>query len=413
VIQRADAEGRTLDNFRTGDLSNYDGSTGAYSIQSSTVLNGVSSLECVKNYTGIAHQSLQSPRGYEYSCHIQAGTNSQSKPGLLTYVQDPDNPIDDCYWAQPSPDNNNLNLFLCQGGSTTVLDRVDVAVEKGKTYQLGLELRNRKVKANLYSENDVLLAETSLVSDTTYSSGNLGFYTGGSSAPAYYDNLIEIPLTVDEKHSVGESNARAQSALGETLMQEVLTELNDPSTSPADATRENVYTNGKFYKGNVVKIPMEYGKLHVVYREGSVELVEAVLDRSTMPSSLVDDLSDSFDWPSSEAGAVVNHKFGENLDFMRSVTDSERSEIKNLITDHDGRTDEPGPMGVMNRDGGYYHSPTITSAITLTTLETKSCTKTSGSTHTTRARKKQTTVQRKPCSPQEMINSISTRAFPF
>jgi hypothetical protein len=345
-----------IDTFKDGNLTEYTGDTSAYTVQSSTVLAGTQTLKAERTNAAIAHRTMQTTRGNGYKCTIKARSDSESRPGLLACVQNPDTPSDDCYWVQASVKYNNLNLFRRDAGSTTVLDTVDVTIEKGKTYQLGIELRDKDLKAKLYSENDIVLAETSIVTDTIYSSGYLGFHTGGSSTPAYYDNLIEVPLTTSGIYVVNASQTSARNALDETLTQEVLTKLNNPSTSSSEVTRENIYLNEKSHRGAVIKIPMEYGELLVVYRKGSVEIVRASLDRSTMSNSLINDLSDSFGWPSSEEGVIINHKYDSDLHFMRSVTNSERSDIKSLVTDHDKRTDEPGRMMVMNRDGGWYRS---------------------------------------------------------
>jgi hypothetical protein len=344
------------DSFEDGDLDEYTGDTSSYTVQSATVLDGQRTLKAEANYVGITNSSVETTRRYGYKCSIRAGSSSDSRPSLLACVQNPDAPMDDCYWVQASPDNNNLNLFRREGGSTTVLDREDTTIEKGTTYQIGIELRERKVKGILYDENEIILAETSFVTDTTFSSGNAGFYTGGSSAPAYYNDLTEIPLTVWDTHTVNVTQTVAEQALNETLTQEVLSELNNPSTSPSKATRENAYTNGEAFQGTGIQIPMEYGNLIVVYDNGTSENVRASLDRSTMPGSLISDLSDSFGWPSSEDAAIINHSDQSELHFTRTVTESEYSDVKSFLADYDDRASEPGNIMVMNNDGGWYRT---------------------------------------------------------
>ncbi|PSQ46002.1 hypothetical protein BRD15_10370 [Halobacteriales archaeon SW_6_65_15] len=345
------------DSFEDGTLSEYSGDTSSYTVQSSTVLKGDHTLKCEKSYTGIAHNSVETTRGRAYRSQVMAGGNSESRPGLLACVQNLSSPIDDCYWAQANPEYGKLKIMRRDSGTTTVLDEVGATIEKGKEYQLELELREDSVKATLYTENGVLLEETSAVPDTTFDRGYLGFYTGGSSAPAYYDNVIEYSPRTVIGTEVSATSDETQRALDATMTQEVLSDLNNPSTDPSNAVRVNAYRDDEVFEGYGIRIPMEYGDLVVSYIDGEINEANADLDRDSMPSSLRDDLSDSFGWPSSENGGLVNNTDLSGPHFTRSATNAERDDIKSLIADYDGRTDEPGPMQVMNRDGGYYHSP--------------------------------------------------------
>jgi hypothetical protein len=103
---------------------------------------------------------------------------------------------------------------------------------------------------------------------------------------------------------------------------------------------------------------MEYGEIRVAYTGGTIEHTKAVLDRSTMPDSLINDLSGEFGWKSSDdRTALVNHEANDGLHFMRSVRGTERSDIQSLISDHDERDDQPGQMMVMNNDtDGWYRA---------------------------------------------------------
>ncbi|MFC4553475.1 hypothetical protein [Halorussus sp. GCM10023401] len=357
-VRRADAEGRTLDNFRAGALSNYGGSTGAYSIQSSTVLNGVSSLKCENNYTGIAHQSLRSPRGYEYSCHIQAGTNSQSKPGLLACVQDPDNPIDNCYWASADTVNNKLSMFRRESGTSVALDRVDVEIKEGKEYQLAIQLLKNSIRAVLSDENGVFIAATKIVDDTTYQNGTFGFYTGGTGSPAYYDSVGRYPFVDRSLAEVTTSSSVAQDALNTTAAQEVLTELNNPTTDTTSAKRVNHFNANSGVDSFGIKVPIEYGNLGVVNPNSSSTTAIAYLDRSKMPQSLIDDLAGNLGWPTSIQDGFVEFSDGDSApSFGRGVTDSKRSEIETLVSDNEGRMDDSVKINAwVDSDKEFYNA---------------------------------------------------------
>lgn len=71
---------------------------------------------------------------------------------------------------------------------------------------------------------------------------------------------------------------------------------------------------------------------------------------------MIDILSDSFGWPSSEEGSVIYDSGLGEPKFIRTVTDSERSDVTALINSYDDRKDKPGEVSVMNNDGGVYRA---------------------------------------------------------
>jgi hypothetical protein len=349
---------RILDAFEDSDLSEYAGDTTYYSVQSSTTLRGNYSLKCGKNYTSIGHTTAKTSRGNGYRCQFKAESGSGSMPSLLACVQDPKSPMEDCYWAKAEPQNDKFGIKRREGGSTTVLDSEAVPLEEGTEHQLEIQLLEAGIKANLYSKDGVLLAETATIQDNTYKSGYFGFYTGGSGSPAYYDDIVEHPLSVDSSTEVSESKAEGRRALDSNLTQKVLNELDNPSTSPSNATRANIYTDQQSLRASVVNVPMEYGKLHVVHNDGLVMSVRASLDRSTMPSSLIEDLSGNFGWSSSQEGVLVYWDGLPEVKFMREGSSGERSDIKSFLSSSESRDDEPGRVMVMNNSGWYravYH----------------------------------------------------------
>ena len=344
--------GAILDDFESGEIDEYAGDTAYYSVQTSTTLQGNRTLKCTDPYRGIANTAVKTPRKNEYRCFVMAGSGSNARPGLLTCVQDPNAPIDDCYWVQASSDNNNLNLFRRDAGSTTVLDQTDVTIDEGTVYQLAITLSENEVKASISTEHGVQLAETKTVSDATYATGNLGFYSGAG-APAYYDYVVKSPTGTRRAVEVSATSKTVNEALNSTMAQEVLSELNNPSTNTADATRQNYYGDGQLDFVSI-DVPMEYGKLQVGYNEGSLGGVIATLDRSTMSDSLIADISDDFDWPSSTDGTLLNTDSLGEPKFTRTATSSERDEVTTLVSDYDNRDDIPGPVIARNNDGGVY-----------------------------------------------------------
>jgi hypothetical protein len=283
-----------------------------------------------------------------------AGNNSGSRPGLLTCVQSPSEPLANCYWAQANSEYNELNLYRRENGESYLLDKTDVTIAEGTEYRLAIVLDDAEIQANLYSETGKLLANTDLVKDRTFESGTIGFYMGGSGGSAYYDSVMAHPIETKYGTKDSTTTAEANDALDTTVAQTVLDELNNPSTDPSNATRSNVYGSQERLEGYLITIPIEYGKLIVEYNGETAQDANAKLDRSTMPSSLINDLSDDFGWPSSEDGRVFyDQNMSEPL-FLRSVTDSEETDITNLVNSYDDRDDEPHGITVKNNNGGKY-----------------------------------------------------------
>lgn len=88
-----------LDDFEDGDISEYSGTVGEFDVVSSGSLEGSYSLKTIDNYGKLGHDSVSTPRGYEYKCRVQSGSGSGGKPGLLTCVQNTSYPMSNCYWV--------------------------------------------------------------------------------------------------------------------------------------------------------------------------------------------------------------------------------------------------------------------------------------------------------------------------
>jgi hypothetical protein len=138
------------------------------------------------------------------------------------------------------------------------------------------------------------------------------------------------------------------------MAQSVLSDLNDPSTDTTNATEVNGYRDGSSLVDHSINVPMEYGRLNIRRVGRTVERVAAELDYSSMPDSLIDDLSDGFGWSSSEKGILGHDDSFSDPKFARHVTESEENDVANVVSDYDSRNDVPINMIAMNNDGGFY-----------------------------------------------------------
>lgn len=187
---------------RSSPLDDYNGSTTSadYEIVQDAMeegtANSTNTLKATGDYGVLGHTSVSTPRGNEYRVRIKVG-DSTTGPSLLTCVQDTTAALDGCYWAYVDQKNGKLDLNLRENGTHTDLtaDTSMPALSQGTIYELAVELDSDTVRAILYEhDGTTVVADTGSVSDSTFSSGQLGFYTGGGGYPAYYDYVTKESL---------------------------------------------------------------------------------------------------------------------------------------------------------------------------------------------------------------------------
>lgn len=191
-----------IENFnRTSPLDDYNGETGGadYQIVQDTMEEGTTdstnTLKATGAYGDLGSTTVSTPRGNEYRARIKVG-DSTAGPSLLTCVQDTTSAINGCYWAYVNQKYGSLDLSLRQSGNHTDLASASLpTLTQGTIYELAVELGSDTVRAILYeSDGTTVIADTGSVSDSTFSGGQLGFYTGGGGYPAYYDYVTEEAL---------------------------------------------------------------------------------------------------------------------------------------------------------------------------------------------------------------------------
>ncbi len=183
-------------------LSDYNGETSNdyYEIVTDTLEGGDSTntLKATGSYGDLGNTNVNTPRGNEYRVKFKVGNNTVN-PGLLTCVQNTSAAVDDCYWAQVNQKYGKLKIYLREGGSGTNSASTSLpTLSTGTVYELAVELDSDAVRTTIYDNNGNSVTETASISDSTYSGGQLGFYTGGEGSSAYYDYVT--------KESLGDGN---------------------------------------------------------------------------------------------------------------------------------------------------------------------------------------------------------------
>lgn len=183
---------------RTDPISDYSSNTSLFSIttSSSDVIDGSKTLEATGEHPDIGSDTISTPRGYEYRCRIKLGAET-AEPGILTCVQDTASPLDDCYRVHPDVGSGELKIGSMKDGAYSLLAKDSLPdLTVGTVYELAIELGSDTVKGVLYNLDGTTLAETDTVPDTTFSGGQLGFYTGGTTDfSSFYDTVTKSAIS--------------------------------------------------------------------------------------------------------------------------------------------------------------------------------------------------------------------------
>jgi hypothetical protein len=195
-----DSEPTVIEDFeRDSPLQDYSGDKSQYTIStdSSAVIESTKTLKATGDYGGLGTSSENTLRGYEYRCQVKLG-DSSAEPGLLTCVQNTESPIQNCYWSRINTSRGQISIGVMTDGTySSLANEALPSIETGKIYELGVRMGEEKIKTIVHEpDSGQVLAETAAVTDTTWTDGQLGFYTGGEGGyPAFYDSVRKGSLS--------------------------------------------------------------------------------------------------------------------------------------------------------------------------------------------------------------------------
>lgn len=183
-----------IDDFEDGDIAEYTGDTGQFTVQGTTVFEGANALEGTSD--GARHRIISTAglnaypaQGDTFQCRIRDDTGSLTA-GIAWGVQDGNN----LYRAMVSSQGDNLQLWLKENGGYNRLVETAVTVPQDEWLRLEIDWAgDGTMTVTLFDSADTQLAQIS-ATDTTFTSGGIGWIinTGGSGQAAQYD-LAEIP----------------------------------------------------------------------------------------------------------------------------------------------------------------------------------------------------------------------------
>ena len=176
-----------LDDFEDGDLSEYSGDTGSFTVQDFTALEGNQTLKAKASTSAIAHTGTETTRGNTYTATVMAESGSNGTPALLVAVQDSSSPMQDCYRLEADSVNDQLKLYRQDSGTATLLSEHSVSIKEETDYTLVINFQKSFVIGSIKDRSGTVLASIGR-HDTAFTGGFLGLaLTGGSSG--YFDTV--------------------------------------------------------------------------------------------------------------------------------------------------------------------------------------------------------------------------------
>lgn len=158
--------------------------TGAYSITTDGA-----------HYQQVGNPTISTPRDQSYSAEVEfSGANANI--WLLVNTQDASQPLSDTYALRVDRKTDEVSLYRRENGGATVLDSVSLSPAAGTRYRVVVDVGSDWVRGRLLDAADgSAVASTAKVTDTTFTGGYLGFYTGnGSDVSSRYDAFKQHPL---------------------------------------------------------------------------------------------------------------------------------------------------------------------------------------------------------------------------
>lgn len=180
--------GTLVDSFEDQSLSEYGGDTGSFSfVTSPGVTDGTYALQ--NNNTGVVQSTSgldNYPSQGDTVRHDHHITESQAALGFLLFTQDETN-TPEGYMIRPSDVSDAFQIYRVDAGSFTLLDEdTTVTFSQGDQLEIDVSPTASGVDATCKRSGSEIASVTT--TDTTYTSGGMGWRSGGSTA-ATVDNV--------------------------------------------------------------------------------------------------------------------------------------------------------------------------------------------------------------------------------
>jgi uncharacterized phage protein gp47/JayE len=186
---------REYDDFEDADISEYEGDTSSFSVQSSTVLEDSYSLEGpATSGVEIHRTNVELNEGSDFQFLTQVGTNATSIT-RFSYID-----ANNYYQVVVDDNNDRVALELVEGGTkSTVVEDTSAGVPNGERLKAKVKW-DRGGDFDLYFLDSADNQFASLSgSDPTHTGGGIGFKSGDANAKKYWDFMTATAATAPVK----------------------------------------------------------------------------------------------------------------------------------------------------------------------------------------------------------------------
>lgn len=198
TVYAIDASTATLlEGFEDGAWpDDWSGETHGYQLTTTAITGGYSLVtDGDDGFPQVMNANIATPRDQTYSCRMHLASGSAPKGWLLTNVQSGGTVLDNVYAAELDPANNTLTVIKRQNGTASTLASASVTTSYDTTYRVALDVASDQLQARVFDTSGTELGATGWVTDTTFTGGYIGVYTGGVGAGgSRYDDFTEHPL---------------------------------------------------------------------------------------------------------------------------------------------------------------------------------------------------------------------------
>lgn len=223
---------REYDDFEDGEIAEYEGDTGSFNVQSTTVLEGSYSLEGAATSGIELHRTnVELNEGTDFRFLTQVGANAVSIT-RFSYID-----ADNYYQVVVDHSTDRVALEVVEGGTkSTVVEDTAPSVPSGE--RLKVKVRwDRGGDFDLYFLDSADNQFTSISgSDPTHTGGGIGFKSGDANATKYWDFFTATASTAPVK-------AVKPGVLGNTARDTIVV-MPDPPTGIEHVTNKHETTGG-------------------------------------------------------------------------------------------------------------------------------------------------------------------------
>lgn len=185
---------RFIEGFEDGDIAEYSGDTGSWTVQTTTVYDGSEALQgpaTTDSQIIDADNTIESGSEIRFRLYL----NSNAVAGFLFGVQDSDSN----YRAIVNDSAERIRLEKNDNGTVTTLDTVNPTIPKGEWLQCRIAWDDDGEITWDVDDAAGNNIDQVTATDDTWGSGGFGFYSGNNNDNKFFDNVVTAAASANAK----------------------------------------------------------------------------------------------------------------------------------------------------------------------------------------------------------------------